>query len=45
MHKTSKFSFPTLNDCFSGGKLSGGVNKEGVNFYNNLINYLLSKGN
>lgn len=26
------------------GKLSGGVNKEGVAFYNNLINYLLSQG-
>ena len=26
------------------GKLSGGVNKEGVAFYNNLINELVSKG-
>ncbi|KAJ9685822.1 hypothetical protein PVL29_017759 [Vitis rotundifolia] len=26
------------------GKLSGGVNKEGISFYNNLINELLSKG-
>ncbi|KVH89324.1 Glycoside hydrolase, catalytic domain-containing protein [Cynara cardunculus var. scolymus] len=26
------------------GKLSGGVNKEGVAFYNNVINELLSKG-
>ncbi|PWA64697.1 beta-glucosidase 9 GH1 family [Artemisia annua] len=26
------------------GKLSGGINKEGVAFYNNLINELLSKG-
>lgn len=28
----------------SGGKLSGGVNKEGIAFYNNLINELLSNG-
>ncbi|KAK3211286.1 hypothetical protein Dsin_015992 [Dipteronia sinensis] len=27
------------------GKLSGGVNKEGISFYNNLINDLLSNGN
>jgi beta-glucosidase len=26
------------------GSLSGGINREGVNYYNNLINELLSKG-
>ncbi|ESW05701.1 hypothetical protein PHAVU_011G202000 [Phaseolus vulgaris] len=26
------------------GKVSGGVNKEGINYYNNLINELLDKG-
>ncbi|CAJ2667119.1 unnamed protein product [Trifolium pratense] len=26
------------------GKLDGGVNKEGINYYNNLINELLAKG-
>lgn len=30
--------------CSQGGKLSRGVNWEGVNFYNSLINNLLSNG-
>jgi hypothetical protein len=29
---------------FTEGKLSGGVNSKGVQFYNNLINGLLSNG-
>lgn len=28
----------------TGGKLSGGVNKKGIEFYNDLINKLLSEG-
>lgn len=26
------------------GSLSGGINKEGIRYYNNLINELMSKG-
>jgi len=29
---------------YSEGKLSGGINEEGVKYYNNLINELLAKG-
>jgi beta-glucosidase/6-phospho-beta-glucosidase/beta-galactosidase len=28
----------------TGGKLSGGVNMEGIKYYNNLIDKLISKG-
>ncbi|KAM6598092.1 hypothetical protein CsatA_008616 [Cannabis sativa] len=34
-------SWPRLLEC---GKLSGGVNKEGIKYYNNLINELLANG-
>jgi len=30
---------------YADGKLSGGINQEGVKFYNNLINELLANGN
>lgn len=29
---------------FSGGNLKGGINQEGVIYYNNLINELISSG-
>ena len=32
------------NILFSDGKISGGVNHEGVEYYNNVINELMSKG-
>jgi len=32
-------------EYFLGGNLKGGVNKEGITYYNNLINELLSNGN
>ena len=28
----------------AGGKLNGGVNMEGIKYYNNLINKLISEG-
>lgn len=31
-------------NLFSAGRVSGGVNEEGVKFYNNLINELLANG-
>ena len=31
-------------NLISEGKLSGGVNREGINYYNKLINRLLRKG-
>lgn len=30
--------------CFLGGNLKGGINQEGVIYYNNLINELISNG-
>jgi len=32
------------NYSYQGGKLSGGVNQEGIKYYNNLINNLLANG-
>lgn len=29
---------------FSDGKVSGGVNREGIEYYNNLINQLVANG-
>jgi len=31
-------------ELFAEGKLSAGVNKAGINYYNNLINQLLKNG-
>jgi hypothetical protein len=31
-------------NCFLGGNLKGGINQEGVIYYNNLINELISSG-
>ena len=33
-----------LKQIFLGGNLKGGVNREGINYYNNLINELISNG-
>jgi hypothetical protein len=39
------YLFKFYFDClFSEGRLDGGVNKEGIKYYNNLINELLAKG-
>lgn len=43
--------FESFNfDChtilrIAGGKIRGGVNEEGITYYNNLINELLANGN
>jgi len=35
----------TLLNCLLGGTLKGGINQAGIEYYNNLINQLISKGN
>lgn len=39
-----EFDDVNLFDSFSGGKLSRGVNREGIAFYNNVFNELLANG-
>jgi beta-glucosidase len=34
----------TLLNCLLGGTLKGGINQAGIEYYNNLINQLISKG-
>jgi hypothetical protein len=39
-----KFLFSANPLSYQGGNISGGINKEGVMYYNNLINELILNG-
>jgi len=40
-----EFIYINNSNKYAEGNLKGGINKEGIEFYNNLINELLAKGN
>lgn len=44
IYNSVKLISPNISDGMADGSLSGGINRQGVNYYNNLINELLSKG-
>jgi len=44
-HLVEFFIYINNSNKYAEGNLKGGINKEGIEFYNNLINELLAKGN